>query len=187
MVVIDERLQVRRLLIFFRIFLKMSSKESFFFPGEEMVALKLFSFWPAHSQGIAKSSKVMGWFYDSSFFLIFRCWWGNQMFSKSVLILEDIRRTKLMSIFRCRSEVFSFFFCDVDTCRIFLRWHEVEVFNRWLLKSSKMFRGRGKSRVVAMLWSNQNFLSFRRKLRSGRWVHLDVSFLKCRLRILEEK
>ena len=35
------------------------------------------------------------------------------MFSKSVLILEDIRRTKLMSIFRCRSEVFSFFFFKV--------------------------------------------------------------------------
>ena len=30
MVVTDERLQVRRLLIFFRIFLKMSSEESFF-------------------------------------------------------------------------------------------------------------------------------------------------------------
>ncbi len=60
MVVTDERLQVRRLLIFFRIFLKMSSGESFFFPGEEMVTLKLFSFWPAHSQEIAKSSKVMG-------------------------------------------------------------------------------------------------------------------------------
>ena len=46
MVVTDERLQVRRLLIllFFRIFLKMSSEESFFFPGEEMVTLKLFSF-----------------------------------------------------------------------------------------------------------------------------------------------
>ena len=42
--VTDERLQVRRLLIFFRIFLKMSSEESFFFPGEEMVTLKLFSF-----------------------------------------------------------------------------------------------------------------------------------------------
>ena len=44
MVVTDERLQVRRLLIFFRIFLKMSSEESFFFPGEEMVTPKLFSF-----------------------------------------------------------------------------------------------------------------------------------------------
>ena len=45
MVVTDERLQVRRLLIFFfRIFLKMSLEESFFFPGEEMVTLKLFSF-----------------------------------------------------------------------------------------------------------------------------------------------
>ena len=45
MVVTDERLQARRLLIFFcRIFLKMSSEESFFFPGEEMVTLKLFSF-----------------------------------------------------------------------------------------------------------------------------------------------
>jgi hypothetical protein len=45
MVGTDERLQVRRLLIFFlRIFLKMSSEESFFFPGEEMVTLKLFSF-----------------------------------------------------------------------------------------------------------------------------------------------
>ena len=35
------------------------------------------------------------------------------MFSKSVPILEDIRRTKLMSIFsmcKGRSEVFSFFF-----------------------------------------------------------------------------
>ena len=133
----------------------------------------------------------MGWFDDSSFFSIFRCWWGNQMFSKSVPILEDIRRTKLMSIFRCvkvapKSSLF-FQSCDVVTCRIFLRWNEVEVFNRWLLKSSKMFRGRGKSRVVAMLWSNQNFLSFRRKLRCGRWIHLDVSFLKCRLRILEEK
>ncbi len=31
-------------LFFFRIFLKMSSEESFFFPGEEMVTLKLFSF-----------------------------------------------------------------------------------------------------------------------------------------------
>ena len=55
-------------LFFFRIFLKMSSEESFFFPGEEMVTLKLFSFLPAHSQEIAKSSKVMGWFDDSSFF-----------------------------------------------------------------------------------------------------------------------
>ncbi len=27
-----------------------------------------------------------------------------------------------------------------------------------------------------MLWSNQNFLSFRRKLRYGRWVHPDVSY-----------
>ena len=45
MVVTDERPQVRRLLsFFFRIFLKMSSEESFFFPGEEMVTLKLFSF-----------------------------------------------------------------------------------------------------------------------------------------------
>ena len=45
MVVTDERLQVRRLLIFFPEFsLKMSSEESFFFPGEEMVTLKLFSF-----------------------------------------------------------------------------------------------------------------------------------------------
>ena len=44
MVVTDERLQVRRLLIFFlRIFLKMSSKKNVF-PGEEMVTLKLFSF-----------------------------------------------------------------------------------------------------------------------------------------------
>ena len=43
------------------------------FPGEEMVTLKLFSFQPAHSQEIAKSSKVMGWFDDSSFFSIFRC------------------------------------------------------------------------------------------------------------------
>jgi hypothetical protein len=60
MVVIDERLQVRRLLIFFRISIKMSSEESFFSPGEEMVTPKLFSFWPAHSQEIAKSSKVMG-------------------------------------------------------------------------------------------------------------------------------
>ncbi len=72
-------------------------------------------------------------------------------------------------------------------CRIFLRWNEVKVFNSWLWKSSKMFRGRGKSRVVAMLWSNQNFLSFRRKLRYGRWVYPNASFLKCRLRILEEK
>ena len=46
----------------------MSSEESFFFPGEEMVTLKLFSFQPAHSQEITKSSKVMGWFDDSSFF-----------------------------------------------------------------------------------------------------------------------
>ena len=68
MVVTDERPQVRRLLIFFfRIFLKMSSKKMFF-SGEEMVTLKLFSFLPAHSQEIAKSSKVMGWFDDSSFF-----------------------------------------------------------------------------------------------------------------------
>ncbi len=45
MVVTDERLQARRLLIFFlRVFLKMSSEESFLFPGEEMVTLKLFSF-----------------------------------------------------------------------------------------------------------------------------------------------
>ena len=43
MVVTDERLQVRRLLIFFRIFLEMSSKKNVF-PGEEMVTLKLFSF-----------------------------------------------------------------------------------------------------------------------------------------------
>ena len=46
----------------------MSSEESFFFPGEEMVTLKLFSFQPAHSQEIAKSSKVMDWFDDFSFF-----------------------------------------------------------------------------------------------------------------------
>ena len=59
-------------LFFFRIFLKMSSEESFFFPGEEMVTLKLFSFLPAHSQEIAKSSKVMGWFDASSFFSMFR-------------------------------------------------------------------------------------------------------------------
>ncbi len=38
-----------------------------------------------------------------------------------------------------------------------------------------------------MLWSNQNFLSCGRKFWRGRWVHLNVSFLKCRLRILEEK
>jgi hypothetical protein len=44
MVVADERLQARRLLIFFQNYLKMSSEESFFFPGEEMVTLKLFSF-----------------------------------------------------------------------------------------------------------------------------------------------
>ena len=56
------------LVFFSRIFLKMFSEESFFFPGEEMVTLKLFSFLPAHSQEIAKSSKVMGWFDDSSFF-----------------------------------------------------------------------------------------------------------------------
>jgi len=31
-------------LFFFEVFLKMSSEESFFFPGEEMVTLKLFSF-----------------------------------------------------------------------------------------------------------------------------------------------
>ena len=31
-------------LFFFRVFLKMSSEESFFFPGEEMVTLKLFFF-----------------------------------------------------------------------------------------------------------------------------------------------
>ena len=67
MVVTDERLQVRRLLIFFRIFLKMSSKKMFF-SGEEVVTLKLFSLLPAHSQEIAKSSKLMGWFDDFSFF-----------------------------------------------------------------------------------------------------------------------
>ena len=39
-----------------------------FFSGEEVVTLKLFSLLPAHSQEIAKSSKVMGWFDDSSFF-----------------------------------------------------------------------------------------------------------------------
>ncbi len=44
MVVTDERPQARRLLIFFQNFLKMSSEESFLFPGEEMVTLKLFSF-----------------------------------------------------------------------------------------------------------------------------------------------
>ena len=54
-------------LFFFRIFLKMSSKKMFF-SGEEVVTLKLFSLLPAHSQEIAKSSKVMGWFDDSSFF-----------------------------------------------------------------------------------------------------------------------
>ena len=41
--------------------------------------------------------------------------------------------------------------------------------------------------VAFMLWSNQNFLSFRRKVWHDRWVHLDVSFLKSWLRILEEK
>ena len=46
------------------------------------------------------------------------------MFSKSVLILEDIRRTKLMSIFRCvkvapKSSLF-LESGDVVTCRIFL-------------------------------------------------------------------
>ena len=73
MVVTDERLQVRRLLIFFQNFPKDVFRRKFLFPGEEMVTLKLFSFWPAHSQEIAKSSKVMGWFDDSSFFSIFRC------------------------------------------------------------------------------------------------------------------
>ena len=74
MVVTDERLQVRRLLIFFQNFPKDVFKKKCVFSGEEMVTLKLFSSLPAHSQEIAKSSKVMGWFDDSSsFFLIFRC------------------------------------------------------------------------------------------------------------------
>lgn len=100
-------------LFFFRIFLKMSSEESFFFPGEEMVTLKLFSF---SRLILKKSQSPRKWWAGSTILLflsMFRRWWGNQMFSKSVLILEDIRRTKLMSIFRCRSEVFSFFFFKV--------------------------------------------------------------------------
>ena len=45
MVVTDERLQVRRLLIFFlQNFLKDVFRRKFLFPGEEMVTLKLFSF-----------------------------------------------------------------------------------------------------------------------------------------------
>jgi len=43
MVVTDERLQVRRLLIFFQNFPKDVFKKNVF-PGEEMVTLKLFSF-----------------------------------------------------------------------------------------------------------------------------------------------
>jgi hypothetical protein len=48
---------------------------------------------------IAKPSKLMGWFDKSSSSLIYRSCWGNQMFSKSVLMLEVVRRTKLMSNF----------------------------------------------------------------------------------------
>ena len=44
MVVTDERLQVRRLLIFFQNFPKDVFRRKFLFPGEEMVTLKLFSF-----------------------------------------------------------------------------------------------------------------------------------------------
>ena len=43
MVVTDERLQVRRLLIFFQNFPRDVFKKNVF-PGEEMVTLKLFSF-----------------------------------------------------------------------------------------------------------------------------------------------
>jgi len=44
MVVTDERLQVRRLLIFFQNFTKDVFRRKFLFSGEEMVTLKLFSF-----------------------------------------------------------------------------------------------------------------------------------------------
>ena len=44
MVVTDERLQVRRLLIFFQNFPKDVSRRKFLFPGDEIVTLKLFSF-----------------------------------------------------------------------------------------------------------------------------------------------
>ncbi len=44
MVVTDERLQVRRLLIFFQNFPKDVFIRKFLFPGEEMVMLKLFPF-----------------------------------------------------------------------------------------------------------------------------------------------
>ena len=102
MVVTDERLQVRRLLIFFcRIFLKMSSKKNVF-SGEEVVTLKLYSFLAgsfSRNRAVLESDGLVRRFF---FFFQYsdvdeeiRC------FSKSVLILEDIRRTKLMSIFRC--------------------------------------------------------------------------------------
>ena len=44
MVVTDERLQVRRLLIFFQNFPKDVFRRNFLFPGDEIVTLKLFFF-----------------------------------------------------------------------------------------------------------------------------------------------
>ena len=75
MVVTDECLQVRRLLIFFfRIFLKMSSKKMFF-SGEEVVTLKLFSFLAGSFSGnraVFESDGLVRRFFF--FFLsIFRC------------------------------------------------------------------------------------------------------------------
>jgi len=77
------------------------------------------------------------------------------MFSTSVLILEGIRRTKLMSIFRCVKVApkSSLFFKVAMSLLVEFSYDETKLKSSicWLLKSSKMFRGRGKSRVVAML------------------------------------
>ena len=102
MVVTDERLQVRRLLIFFQNFPKdVFRKKNVFLWGRNSDAKVVFflagSF--SRNRAVFEGDGLIRRFFF--FFLIFRCWWGNQMFSKSVPILEVIRRTKLMSIFRC--------------------------------------------------------------------------------------
>ena len=101
MVVTDERLQVRRLLIFFQNFPKDVFQKKTSFPwggnGDAKVVFFLAGSFSRNREVFESDGLIRRFF----FFLICRCWWGNQMFSKLVPILEVIRRTKLMSIFRC--------------------------------------------------------------------------------------
>ena len=94
MVVTDERLQVRRLLIFFQNFPRGVFKKKCFPRGGNGDAKVVFFLAGSFSRN-REVFKTDGLIRQIFIFPDVR------MFLKSVLILEVIRRTKLMSIFRC--------------------------------------------------------------------------------------